>query len=370
MISALNGKTLNFAALDAEIVRLSFLYSPRTRAETYEMLAALVKNGKPLTSAIAQIRDRYIKKKRPGASLLIAWSSAMSHGRTLADALRGYVPETESVVIAAGEKSDDMHAAFLNAASVARGSAQMFGAVFAEMSMPVMLFFMLIGLVVGFATQVAPDLVKAIPIQFYTPVQRSLFQFSGHVNDWYVVGLILLLVMVVVIGRSITTYVGKYRYILDKLPPWSIYRAYSSASFMISLSALIRSGVPIAEAVGFVRTKSSVWTRGHLGIMLQRLRAGLAPGDAMDTGMLTDLTADLIALYSGTTDFHKAMSGIGAEAINDGVLSIRKKAAVMRLISLITVGGFVLWIAVSLVTLGQAANNQSRESAQGASRAP
>lgn len=369
-MSMLDFADISFASLDAKVVRISFLYSPKARAETYEMLAALVKNGKPLTSAIAQIRDRFIKKKRPGASLLAAWSASMSHGKTLAEALRGYVPDTESVVIAAGEASGEMHGAFLNAASVARGSAEMRATVVNEMSMPAILILMLIGLIVGFATQVAPDLVKSIPLQFYTPVQRSLFKFSALVRDWYVVGLLLVLALTVCITASIPRYVGHLRGKLDQLPPWSVYRAYSSASFMISLSALIRSGVPIAEAIRFIRAKSSIWSQGHLGIMLNKLRSGHPPGDAMDTGMLTDRTADLIALYSETADFHNAMSSIGAEAITDGVQSIRKKAVVVRTVCLVTVGGFVLWIAVSLVTLGQAAQNMSKASSQRASQSP
>lgn len=350
--------------MSASLERTRFKLSPTSRAEFYEMMGSLIKDGKPLDASIRELHIRYEKKRRPLGLLLAAWSKAMAEGKLFATALTGYVAETELVIIAAAEKSGDLTAGFEQAALVARSSSQIRKTLAAELTTPAIQSLVLIFVLIGFSTTVAPQLTQSVPLWAMDDSQRALFGLSAFIaSTWYVItpalaGLVYLALW------SMPRYTGTFRPYLDKLPPWSIYRVYCSSTFMISLSALIRAGVPIETAIRFIKQQSSPWMAEHLAQMVRSLRSGVEQGEAMDTGLLSDRLSDMVAIYSRTADFDRAVSSVGKLSMEDGLTNIKGKAAMAKTVATLLIGVVVGWIFLAVMGISDAAQraNQQQQS--------
>ena len=346
--------------------RKMFGFSPKQRAEFYEMLSALIADGKPLDASVRELEVRYKSKKRPLAGLLAAWSDSLNEGKPFAEAIRGYASETEVVIIAATEKSGDLASGFLQAASVARSGSAIRGAVAAEMTTPLIQVAALVVMLIGFSTSLAPELTRSIPMSAMDDSQRALFSMAAVVaSTWYFAVPLLLLLL----GTSIWSmprYTGPFRKVLDHIPPWSVYRIYTSATFMIALSSLIKAGVPIESAIRFIRLQSSPWLKEHTSVMVGRLRAGVEQGDAMDTGLLSNRMADMVAIYSKTSNFDVAVSSVGKMSMDDGLANIKKQAGAARLVSTVLIGVLVGWIFTAMMSISDAAQKANTTTQQSA----
>lgn len=353
-------------SVEARLVKWQFSSSAVRRARFYEMMASLIADGMPMDASLRQLGARYREKKRPMALIIKAWLSTMNEGKRFAEATRGYVSDTETIIIAAGEKSGDLVTAFEQAALVARASADITRAVRTEMATPVVQVVLLLFLLVGFSTSIAPELVKSVPHSALDASQQALFGLAGIVaKTWYIV-LPILFVGAVVAFWSMPRYVGPGRSIMDKLPPWSVYKVYAGSTFMISLSALIKAGVPIDGSIRFIRDQSSPWMREYLRIMLGRLHRGDDQGAAMDVGLLSDDISDLVAIYAKTTAFVTSVNAVGREAIKSGIENIKAKAGLARTVSTILMGMMIGWMFISMMNISDAAQRANQQQQQAA----
>lgn len=359
----MNRKLRSSGGVDLEfaLIKWQFKSGAAMRASFFEKLASLINDGKPLDAALRQMHARYAEKKRPLTPILAAWVNTMNEGKPFADASRGYISDTETIIIAAGEKSGDLAQAFEQAALVARAGADINKAVRKELATPVVQLIVLVGLMVGFSTSVAPGLSQSVPWSALDDSQRALFSLAKVVaSTWFVV------VPLMVVGFwaamwSMPRYTGPARKWLDKIPPWSVYRIYSGSTFMISLSALIKAGIPIEAAIRFIRQQASPWMREHTAVMIGRLRSGADQGEAMDVGLLGEDLADTVAIYSKTTNFEAAMNSVGKEAIKTGIESIQAKASVAKVMSTLLIGVFVGWMFDAMLSISDAAQRASQQ---------
>lgn len=351
----------NQESLEVRFVCWQFKKSGTQRAVFFELMASLIRDGKALDASLRQLADRYTKKKRPLAPVMLLLVNSLSEGKTFAQASKNLVSDTESIILAAGERSGDLGAAFDQAALVARAGVEISSAVWKEMATPVLQVTILVFLMVGFSTTVAPELSKSVPKSALDDSQRMLFGLAEIVAQTWFFAVPVMAAAVWACLWSLSQYTGPARKYLDKIPPWSVYRTYSGSTFMIALSALIRAGVPIEAAIRFIRDQASPWMKIHLGEMISRLRSGAAQGDAIDVGLLTDDLADTVAIYSQTADFDQAISSLGKEAVKLGIKDITSKAGRAKIISTLLIGFFVGWMFDAMMSIGDAAQRASKQ---------
>ncbi|MEJ6002643.1 type II secretion system F family protein [Paucibacter soli] len=351
------------SSIEDKWITFQFRSSGIQRARFFEMMSSLIKDGKALDASLRELASRYQKKKRPNASIMRSLVSSLDEGKPFADAIKNYVSDTEFIILSSGEKSGDLGVAFEQAAVVARAGVDITKAVRNELATPVLQIVVLLVILVGFSTSVAPGLAKSVPKWALDDSQRMLFGLADVVARTWFIGVPVLIGLIWAALWSMPRYTGPARKILDKLPPWSVYRTYSGSTFMISLAALIRAGVSIETAIRFISGKSMPWMKEHLAVMIGRLRSGADQGESLDVGLLTDDLADTVAIYSKTSDFEKAMSSLGREAIKVGIEDITRKAGFGKTVATLLMGLFVAWMFDAMMGISDAAqraNNQQK----------
>ena len=140
-------------------------------------------------------------------------------------------------------------------------------------------------------------------------------------------------------------WIGRSRNIADRFPPYSVYKEYQSASFLIALSSMMIAGVSLNEGLLKVQSKGSPWLKDHIGKMLRKLRvAGSDYGKVMDTGLLDDETAEDIQDYAKLSTFEKAVYGIGEKTLRKSIIKINVKMSIARYLMMFAVAALIMWV--------------------------
>lgn len=336
------------------LAELQFRYSAAQRADLLEVFQSLAggessTGGVDIGTAVKSLHEQFTKTGRPLAGMFKRWSMGMLEGRKFSDVIRGSFTEIELMIIDAGERSGHLASAFGEAAAVARANAEVMGTVAKEGAMPATYLVMAVYICVEFSTRMMPSLLKGVAVESLPASQQDFLAASSVVAQYWLPVSIALGLAVAWSLWSLPRLTGRIRRdYLDKLPPWSIYKSFASSSLMISLSALVKAGQPLDEAVKHMRRMSGPWMHERLGVIVARMKDSKL-GAALDVGLFDQKTADLIAIYSSTPDIDAALSRIGKRAIVNAVARIKTQLALVRNASLLVMG-LLIYNAYGVVT--------------------
>ena len=333
-----------------------FRFGLAARISLYERLADFLDNKFPVEDTLEIISSRYNKQKDYRADILNTWRKKMAIGQKFSEAIKDHVPASERILIASGENSSGgLPQGLREAMRLSKSMAQIKGAIIAGAAYPVMLMFMIMGLLVMFYTQFVPIFEGILPLQFWPDSGKTLHSISQFiVVKWWIVSIIVGGI-VYVISLSMPRWTTKGRGIADHFPPFSLYKEYQSASFLIALSSMMIAGVSLNEALLKVQSKGSPWLKDHISKMLRKLRvAGSDYGKVMDTGLLDAETAGDIQDYSKLSTFEKAVYGIGEKTLKRSVEKINIKMSIARYVMMFVVAAMVLWVMATSYLLQQA----------------
>jgi type II secretory pathway component PulF len=154
---------------------------------------------------------------------------------------------------------------------------------------------------------------------------------------------VTVLVMLVAFMRSLSRWQGPVRRALDSYPPYNVYRSYTGAMLIVSLSSLMRTGVSLRGSIERAMKFSSPWLRWHLRETLRALSSGNATqfGAAFRTGLLNPDMEDRVQEASERRDPVAAFVKIGVGSIDRIARSVEDAASKLNN-ALIVLGGLGL----------------------------
>lgn len=321
------------------------------RLALYKMLSSLIKGSTPIDVCLRHLYDRKKEKNRPDTYIIKKWLGRMDQGEPFHSAIADEVPAQERVLIACGSMSDDLAGGIDQAIGATNGIRKIQAVLRNGLAQPIFLMLIVCLMLIGFAKYMAPDFAKMLPESQWVGYSGALLKSSKYIDGYWPYMAGILAIMIVIFLRSLTRWTGPTRHKVDKFFPYSIYRSYNSSSFLIALSGLLKSGVPIDGALRRIMDNSSSWMRWHIRKMLINMERGEDPGRAMDTGLIDDDTTDQLYIYAKSADFSAALKDLGEQAIESGIDSISKQTAIGKTVALFCVGGCVLWIQLSMLDL-------------------
>jgi type II secretory pathway component PulF len=334
------------------LAKLSF--TTAERLALYEMLAAMLTDGLPLDDCLRKLYEYDSRAKAPLATILKKWIDRMGEGASFQEAIKDEVPAQELSLIAAGMGANDAVSGFRQACILVKGRMRLTGEIVSALSYPAVLVLMMIGILVSTALWMLPLFAKDIPVTKWGPWGQALYTVSKAITAYGPYALVAGVALIALVVWSMPRWTGTGRAQADKVIPWSIYRMFSGAMFLLSLSALLKAGVPLGEAVRQVRTIASPWVRDHLALMQRSLSSGKSYAVALNTGLLDKPLMRQVSIYSELTAFDHAIKSIGERAIDATVDRVRAQAAVIRALIMFllgfTVSGIVGIIQLDIIS--------------------
>lgn len=328
------------------------LFTEDARMAIYKRLANLIKNSTPLDKALEYLNKRasknFTKPKEPLAVVLDEWMRNVRNGRPLSQAMGDFVPDNERMIISAGEQSGDIVSALMSVVSVVDASKRMRKAVLGAVFYPLFLFASAIGVLILFGIKVIPMFAKVSKPEAWTGGAYQMYAVSNIVNSWMLYAfLAVCFAGIIATLVSLPTFVGPVRVKLDKIPPWSTYRIWVGSGFIISLSALIKAGMPTQKALISLSNSANPWLKERINAALVGIKTGVNLGVALERAGHNfpdeEIIEDLI-VYANQQGFDVALEIIGREWLENGVTTVKRQADAFNGVAKGLMGAVIGWI--------------------------
>ena len=350
-----SGKSAMNKSLSANIVNVWYArYSVRVhssdRLELYRKLMALIKNRFSLMDALERLYSIASKDgKSPDDSMAIAtahWMQSVRNGSTFSEALRGWVPSTEILMLSVGDVAA-LDLALAHTIRVVEGMNKMRSLVWGAVAYPLFLMMMVILLIWAVAKFMVPPMVDAVPNLQWRGVAKTLVDLSVFVDQHPILLFSVLPVIVVVCMISFPYWSGDSRAKVDNMPPWSIYRIFIGVSWLLALSALVRAGMPVSKAIRSLGGQDATpYLRYRLDRTLMYVNNGDNLGEALYHTHLRFPDDDIIGdlrIYAELDTFPEALEDLANNWLEDSIRQIETMAGILNGIAILMISGVIAW---------------------------
>lgn len=345
---------------DAEHAFGKFLFrhvNTKGRQRIWSKLSKLIGNGVPISRALATMCDRRRRNCGRGDAQVIAltkWQHGMDNGKRLSQVIGEWVSPVERMLIAAGDHSGSVEQSMKSAIHVMQASQKIRSSIVSGLWYPALLIVAAFVVLYMIGFMVVPAFSKAQPVGGFRGSAAVLVSLAYFAQHWMIPIAIALVLSIVVFFYSLPRWDGRVRVILDRFPPYSVYRMLVGSTWLISLAAMIEAGVRLENALQQLNEMSGRWMKNRTLAALSGMRAGYHLGDALlrsgfdfpDREIIDDL-----GIYSSLSGFDEALSTLGRDWVDEAVQSIESKMNVIFVVSIIFVAGVVGTMASGMIAM-------------------
>ncbi|OWQ92324.1 hypothetical protein CDN99_07240 [Roseateles aquatilis] len=334
-------------ALDWLLVRAAARRLRQRRGDFYYDLAAALEDRVPLFTILRKCEVRARRRSR-GDQLLYRRMLRAAMGGSLARALAGVVPPSELLMIDALQGGGDERLSqglhFLS--DTVEKVDGMFRAVRKAVAYPLMLLGAMTAILVVFSLHAVPVLADLIAPERWPPLGQALYAVAWLVRHHGLMIGAMALAGGALFVWALPRWQGPGRRWLDRYPPFSLYRDFSGAMLVISLSSLMRAGVSLRASLERAGRFSGPWMRWHLRQILARLsdRQAAQFGRAFATGVLNPAMEERVQDAAERRDPVAAFVKIGVGSIDRLQRGIADSAARLNGLLLVAAAALLLFL--------------------------
>ena len=228
---------------------------------------------------------------------------------------------------------------------------------------PLMMLGLTTTMVVAFSLFAVPLIESLLPLEKWPPAGKALYAVAYAIRHYGLYMLVGVVASLMLFLRSLPNWQSPLRRKLDNFIPYNVYRTYTSAMLIVSLSSLMRTGVSLRASIERAMKFSSPWLRWHLREVLRGMSSGSANrfGAAFKTGMLSRDMEDRVQEASERRDPVAAFVKIGTSSMDRIVKSMEQASSGINTALLIFAGG-----ALAMMILAFLLTTQSISSGMGA----
>ncbi|WP_439412575.1 type II secretion system F family protein [Enterobacter ludwigii] len=337
-------------------------FSTGDRMELYEDLAFQLDNNLKLDNAMNAIIGSYEgKKPKPPVVLCLEDAlRALQEGKSLDAGLTEWIPRQESAILSAGVQDGRLAEALRRAMMVVEGQGKMKGTLLATLFNPLMQIITTIAMNYMVYSHFLPTLRMLAPPERWTGSVWWLAHISIVLveNAWLLGG--LLTVAIAAILWSLPNLTGPVRRVLDRLPPWGIYRDINGVSFLLNFSALMRAQVKTEDALESLSLHATPWLYERLAATRRQVSAGHHLGLALrhaGYGFPSPQAINKLAMMTGNDNAEQIIENFAAVWLAKTVARIERLASRLSLAALLITGGYMALIIMATQSLNTLVGN-------------
>jgi type II secretory pathway component PulF len=321
------------------------------RMNLYRKIASLLKNNFTLMDALERcwhIESKGgAKRSEPFAIVLRAWQDGLGRGFSFGAAVHGWAPEGEAMMLSVGDVSK-LSATLENLTTVSAGIRKIKKALFDALAYPLFLFAMTFAIVIMVGLYLVPPLSEAAGGGMaWRGTARTLVAVSEFAEHYWIAALVAALVAIVLIWWSLSNLSGRLRVLLDKLPPWNMYKVSVSVSWMMSLSAMVAGGASLSDALGMLSDSGGKYLRSNLDPAARLIENGYNLGQALGAAgrhFPNDEIIGDLEVYADMNDFDKNLSQIANDYMESSVRRMESLSSVLNSVGILLVSAAIAWV--------------------------
>lgn len=321
-------------------------------------MANFIEDGVVLNEAVLAIHNRWTATKDSKSKITRALLKDMRDGRRIGESLGKFSPTMEAMAIDAGEGSGDAAEGFRMALKLTTTTGRIKSTIIGELFYPAFLLTILVFFLLALKSRVMPVFEEILPRDNWPGITSALSVVADNVT--IILFFFFTSVAAIMFSYRMTKarWVGSARDSVDSyISPWKMNRKISGAVILTCFAALSRMGVPFETIITRLLSSSSPWEKYHLTKMMNKMRRGQAPADALSCDLFSDQVNWEISIYGKLSSFSKALESISNRVIEDVISGISTLMTIIRSLIMISVAGMAVWVYASFFAITMAAKS-------------
>jgi type II secretory pathway component PulF len=279
------------------------------------------------------------------AIAIASWGKALQNGLSFSDALKGWAPSRERLMLSVGDMSD-LESALLNLIKVAEGTEKMLKPIIGAITYPSFLLLMSVLVIYAIGAYMVPPMEEAAPNAKWTGSAKDLVAVSHWIQENWLLAFSFFPTVFLTIYATIGIWTGPTRKAIDDMPPWSLYKMFMGITWLLSLSALIKGGVPISVALAALRKDSNRYLCERIDKAMDFIKNGDNLGQALYKSKLNfpdkEIVADL-KVYAELDNFEEALDKLANDWLDASAEAVEAKASMLNMGAMFAISGIIAW---------------------------
>lgn len=339
----------SLGSIETYYARIVCNFSNTSRLKIYRKLASLLRNRFSLMDALDMLHDGLTnggkKQGEPMAIAMASWGHALQNGVPFSDALKGWAPDRERLMLSVGDVSN-LENALMNLIKVSEGSTRMIRPITSAIAYPSFLLMMAVLILWAIGVYMVPPMLEAVPGINWVGTARTLVDLSAWIQKNWLIAFAVFPIIALIIYATISIWTGRIRAKFDNAPPWSLYKVFVGITWLLALSALVKGGVPVSVAMSSLKRDASKYLKEKIDAALEFIKNGDNLGQALDkTGFQfpdKEIIADL-KIYAELDNFEEALESLANNWLEESVYMIEQKAGILNMIAILFVAAIIAW---------------------------
>ena len=325
----------------------------KTRSALYYELGASLRERVPLVTAIRKYETR---ARTRGSSESLAYLEILRglQNGSMSAAMANIATPLEMTLLDATQTAgdDSMAEGLAFMAQTVEKVDKMRASVIKAVAYPGFLLGIFSFMLTMFSVFAVPVLAELVPPEKWPPAGQILYATSNLVMDHGLTVLAALFSIATAFLYSLSRWWGEWRSKMDAFFPYNIYRDFSGALLLVSLAAMMNSGISLRSSLQRTQNHASPWMKWHVRRILLNLSRPNTPyfGQAFQTGVLNQEMADQVQDASERRDPVESFIRIGSRSIDMMVVILDRRAKVINMTMLLVCGCLLGMLFAGFIT--------------------
>lgn len=299
----------------------------------------LVNDGIPANRAIEMMAQVTTGLTREVA---LSIAQKISEGQPLAEGMRDWFAVNVIEIIRVGEAGGALNQTIKSAINTMSQRSGALSAFISAISYPLIVMIMACGVIVYLDTSVFVQFKAIKPVDQWPQAGRDLLNVANFIENWWWLAILFVVAIAIALRVAMNNYTGEFRPLLDRFPPFSLYRRFVAARFMETLGLLVANGVVFKNAIKVMLYQANPYLASHLVSMEHLLGMGRGNvADVLSTGLIDEADVMRLRVMAEVKGFEHGL-------IRMGVRGAEQSTKTVKLISRI-IGGLFLAAGAYLI---------------------
>ncbi|VWC47111.1 type II secretion system protein [Burkholderia lata] len=298
-----------------------------------------LRNSETLLERLDTLAERHQKRRNLSWLAFQKVAQRMRAGDNFATAIKPFIPNDEYVLLElAGESPrEDAAARGLELAEMAAHAKGVLSTTTSmQMAYPAFLLVYLYAFCVLFGSEILPATLDVQPLEKWSTFGQFVYAFDTFCADYWWLTSAVVGGLILGYFQTLKRWTGPFRNKVDAMPlMWRNRRDLRAALLIVSLAGLFDSGLTLRAALDKLAKSADPWMRWHIRQMSTRLTANPhKPMHALDTGIFSEMTIDILTDASGRDQFVESVKSLGHSSLDRVVESVRRNAKITHYVLL------------------------------------
>jgi len=321
------------------------------RMNLYRKLASLLRNDFTLMSALERtwrIESRDGRKpNEPFAIAIRAWMDGLERGLSFYESVSRWVPSSESLMLSVGDVAK-LSLALDNLTMVSAGIRKIRKSLFDGLSYPLFLLAMTMVIIIMVGLYLVPPLTAAAGADIvWRGTAASLVMVAEYSEKYWPHAAITLAAAMLFIWWSLARLTGPIRTLLDRFPPWNMYKVSISVSWLMSLAAMVKSGTNLPDALKMLSDSGNGYLRSNLDPAERLIENGYNLGRALNVAgghFPNDEIIGDLEIYADMNEFDKNLADIANDYMEQSVRKMESLSGILNGAGILLVSAAIAWV--------------------------